>query len=99
MQKTQLAAAVAAVLGFALHGPAMAADAVDGKLDVKEKSSSSKVAKKDLAKKDKKKGKEGACKGKEGACKGKEGACKGKEGSCKSKEGGDAPAGDAPSGE
>ena len=94
MQKTQLAAAVAAVLGFALHAPAMAADATDGKLEVKEKSSPSKVLKLEEKKAKKKKGKEASCKGKEGSCKGKEGSCKGKEGSCKSKEGGDAGGGD-----
>ena len=89
MQKTQLAAAVAAVLGFALQGPATAADAVDGKLDVKEKSSPSKVVKTEK----KKLGEEGSCKGKDKSCKGKDKSkagkdksCKGKEGSCKGKD-------------
>ncbi|MBX9667070.1 MAG: hypothetical protein K2X93_05595 [Candidatus Obscuribacterales bacterium] len=102
MQKVQLAAALVAVLGFALQGPAVAADKVEGAdLSVTEKSSPSKITKKvnladeekaektdKKAKKEKKeKGKEGSCKGKEGSCKGKEGSCKGKEGSCKGKEG------------
>ncbi|MCA9804654.1 MAG: hypothetical protein KC777_21940, partial [Cyanobacteria bacterium HKST-UBA02] len=71
MQKTQLAAAVVAVLGFALHGPANAADKIEGgKLDVKENSSPSeiksdkkvKLGKKEKKEKKEKKGKEGSCK-------------------------------------
>lgn len=75
MQRTQLAAALVAALGFALHGTAFAADA-EKTTTVKSEKSSVKVAEK----------KDATEKGKEGACKGKEGSCKGKEGSCKTKE-------------
>ena len=98
MQKVQLAAALVAVLGFALQGQANAAD--KSELSVKETSSPSEISKKvnladeekaPEAKKDSKEKKEKkdkkAAKGKEGSCKGKEGSCKGKEGSCKGKEG------------
>ena len=99
MQKTQLAAALVAVLGFALQGPAGAADK-SADLSVKETSSPSEISKKvNLADEEKKaekpakekkakkeKGKEGSCKGKEGSCKAKD-ESKGKEGSCKGKEG------------
>jgi hypothetical protein len=99
MQKVQLAAALVAVLGFALQGQANAADKAE--LSVKETSSPSEISKKvnladdaaatdakkddKAAKKEKKEKK--AAKGKEGSCKGKEGSCKGKESSCKGKEG------------
>jgi len=101
MQKVQLAAALVAVLGFALNGPAGAADNAKNELSVKETSSPSEISKKvnladeekkaegGEAKKEKKEKakKEKKEKGKEGSCKGKEGSCKGKEGSCKGKEG------------
>jgi len=81
MHKTQLAAALVAVLGLALTGPALAADSND--LSVKkvnladEKAGDTKPATEKKAKK--------SHKGKK-ADKGKEGSCKGKEGSCKSGE-------------
>jgi hypothetical protein len=102
MQKVQLAAALVAVLGFAIQGQAGAADK-SSELSVKEKSSPSEISKKvNLAdeaatpekkeekkttkKVKKEKGKEGSCKGKEGSCKAKDEA-KGKDSSCKGKEG------------
>ena len=100
MQKVQLAAALVAVLGFALHGPAGAAD--KNELSVKETSSPSEISKKvnladeekaPEAKKEEKKTKKTKstkakkeAKGTESSCKSKE-ASKGKEGSCKGKEG------------
>lgn len=94
MQKVQLAAALVAVLGFAIQGQAGAADK-SSELSVTEKSSPSEISKKvNLAdettteKKEEKKTtkKVKKEKGKEGSCKGKEGSCKGKEGSCKAKD-------------
>lgn len=103
MQKVQLAAALVAVLGFAVQGQAGAADK-SSELSVTEKSSPSEISKKvNLAdeekktekteKTEKKTKKEKKEKGKEGSCKGKEGACKakdeakGKDSACKGKEG------------
>ena len=86
-KKAQLAAALVATLGLALHAPAQAANA-----DNAEKNAKNQIAQKLHGDSNKGveagcKGKEGSCKGKEGSCKGKEGSCKGKEGSCKGKEG------------
>jgi len=75
MSKTQLAAALVATLGFAMHGPAFAAPTEGNNLGAKEKQAPSLISQAD----DSEKGKEGSCKGKEGSCKGKEGSCKGKE--------------------
>ena len=84
MQKAQLAAALAATLGFALHGTAFAADNSMGVTEKTTKSEKSvKVAKGETASE---KGSEAACKGKDGSCKGKDGACKGKDASCKGKK-------------
>jgi hypothetical protein len=84
MQKAQLAAALAATLGFALHGTAFAAD---NSLGVTEKTTKTeknvKIAKHEASSE---KGAEAACKGKDGSCKGKESSCKGKDGSCKGKD-------------
>ncbi len=86
MQKTQLAAALVAVLGIAL--PAYAADSVNSQVSVKEKVNlaDEKGEKKEEKKTEKKAHHKKGGKGKEGSCKGKEGSCKGKEGSCKGKE-------------
>ena len=81
MHKTQLAAALVAVLGLAISGPALAADNGNEisakKVNLADEKSAEKPATEKKAKKSHKK------------AKGKESSCKGKEGSCKSKEGGE----------
>ena len=98
MRKVQIAAALAATLGFAMHGSTCTANAAD-KFGISEKQPPSGIAKTDLQKKEKKvkkgkkgssateeKGKKDSCAGKEGSCagkeKGKKDSCAGKEGSC-----------------
>jgi hypothetical protein len=77
MQKTQLAAALAAVLGLAIGGAALAADpapAADAsKTEVKETKTETKTDKTTKKEHHKK-----AAKGKDASCKGKEGSCKAK---------------------
>src|SRR5438067_541440 len=92
--KVQIAAALIATFGFAMHGTARAEEATTGnQLGATEKQSPSKISHTKKVKIAKKgadascKGKDGSCKGKEGSCKGKEGSCKGKAGSCKGKDG------------
>lgn len=89
MSKVQLAAALAATLGFSLHGTAQAANTGDQGLRVIERQAPIYIASSgdDTQEKKSMKGKEGSCKGKDGSCKGKDGSMKGKEGSCKGKEG------------
>jgi hypothetical protein len=78
MQKTQLAAALAAVLGLAIGGAAIAADpapAADAsKTEVKETTTKTEKT----TKKSHKKADKAAAKGKDASCKGKDGSCKAK---------------------
>jgi hypothetical protein len=76
MQKTQLAAALAAVLGLAIGGAAFADDkpAADAKTEVKDTKTETKTEAKSTKKEHHKK----AAKGKDASCKGKEGSCKAK---------------------
>lgn len=95
--KVQLAAALAATLGFAISSNAGAANSVHLQLPDTDRQSPFYIASgnaDDLQQQLSSKGKDGSCKGKGGRCmfkhhskKGKEGSCKGKQGSCKGKDG------------
>lgn len=96
--KVQLATALAATLGFAIHSSAGATEGLSLQLSNSEKQSPFYIASNDTDSSSK--GKDGSCKGKEKKCmfkkkkskgasasdKGKEGSCKGKDGSCKTQD-------------
>ena len=95
--KVQLAAALAATLGFAINTNAGATNSVQLQSPGTGTQSPFYLASGstgDSQQQLSSKGKDGSCKGKEGRCmfkhhskKGKDGSCKGKQGSCKGKDG------------